>query len=1164
MATKKILGLDLGVGSIGWALIEMDNDTPSSILGMGSRIVPLTPDDSTQFSKGQAITKNADRTARRTARKGYDRYQLRRAKLTQVLRQNNMLPEHMDEHIIDLWQLRADAATEGKQLTLPQIGRVLYHINQKRGYKHAKADVSADSKQTKYVAEVNQRYKDIQERNQTIGQYFYQKLVESAVQAPSGPYYTFRIKDQVFPRAAYMAEFDQIMQIQKQFYPEVLTPELIDTLRNQIIFYQRPLKSCKHLVGLCEFEMKAYTNKATGKVVYSGPKCAPRTSPLAQLCAMWEAANNITLFNKSNEYLPITLEQRQAIVEHLNTHEKLTARDLQKILGISPKEGWSAGKAVGKGLKGNMTFNQLRQALGGKYDHLLQMNMQMVDYVDEATGEVISRISEAIEQEPLYRLWHVVYSVQEREELGKALHKQFGIDDEAVVEALFKIDFVKPGYANKSHKFIRKLLPYLMKGYKYSEACDHIYVNHSNSMTKEQNATRELVDKIPLLLKNELRQPIIEKILNQMINIVNALKEQHGNIDEVRVELARELKQSKDERAQTTERINKNERENKAIEERIREHGIRPSRARIQKYKMWEESQHQCFYCGKSISAAEFLSGADVEVEHIIPKSILFDDSFSNKVCACRDCNHTKDNMTARDFMETRGQVELDAYLARVNTAFEEGRISKTKRDHLLWHKEEIPQDFIDRQLRQSQYISKKAVEILRSAIRDVYATSGSVTDFLRHIWGYDQILHNLNLPKYRDAELTEFVTYDHRGQEHQEERIKNWSKRIDHRHHAIDALTIALTRQGYIQRLNNLNASHDDIAEAVRKVNPLMEKKYSLLEKYIYIQPHFTVQEVTDKVDGILVSFRAGKKVTTPAKRAIYRKGKRINVQDGLLVPRGALTEETVYGKLGNKYVVKYPLTHPSMKVDDIVDPTIREKVRARLAAFGGKAKDAFAKPLYSDAAQTMEIKTVRCYTGLQDKAVASVRFNAQGEPIGFAKTGNNHHIAIYQDAKGQYQESVVSFWQAVERKRYGLPIVIEDPKAIWDKLIDSDLPQEFLSTLPQDDWQFVVSLQANEMFILGMEEGDFEMAMQNKDYQLLNKYLYRVQKIRGKEYTFRYHVETTVDDKYSNEKGESKPNPALSMQMKKLISIRSFGGWLAQHPHKVRVNLLGEISEV
>ena len=1158
MAIKKVLGLDLGVGSIGWALIELENDNPTSILGMGSRIVPLTTDDSTQFQKGQAITKNADRTQRRTARKGYDRYQLRRKNLTEELRKHGMLPERTDEHIIDLWQLRADAATEGKQLTLPQIGRVLYHINQKRGYKHSKADVSADSKQTKYVAEVNNRWKTLQERQQTIGQYFYQMLRETAVMAASGPYYTFRIKDQVFPRAAYEAEFDQIMTVQQMHYPNVLTEEFIHQLRNEIIFYQRPLKSCKHLVGLCEFEKKAYTNKA-GQVVYDGPKCAPRTSPLAQLCAMWETVNNISLTNRKGEQLEITLVQRQAMVEWLCNNEKMTAKDLQKILGITPKEGWYAGKAVGKGIKGNSTLYQLRKALGKKYEELLKMDLPLVDVaIYESTGEVVQYVAEQVEQEPLYRLWHVVYSVQDEEQLRKALRK-LGIEDEEVIDNLFKIDFVKPGYANKSHKFIRKILPYLMQGYHYSEACEHVGIKHSKSETKEENEVRELVAKIPLLMKNELRQPIIEKILNQMINIVNALKEKHGEIDEVRIELARELKQSKDERAHATERINKNERENKAIEEKIREFGIRPSRARIQKYKMWQESQERCFYCGKQIGAAEFLSGFDVEVEHIIPRSVLFDDSFSNKVCACRTCNHTKGNMTARDFMETRGSAELESYLQRVDQAYQEGRISKTKRDHLLWSKEDIPQDFIDRQLRQSQYIAKKAAEILYPAFRHVYATSGSVTDFLRHIWGYDEILHQLNLAKYRDAEMTEMVTYDHRGQEHQEERIKNWSKRIDHRHHAIDALTIALTKQGYIQRLNSLSASHDEIEAAVREKNPVMDRKYSLLEKYIYIQPHFTVQEVTDAVDGILVSFRAGKKVTTPAKRAKYHNGKRMIVQDGLLVPRGALTEETVYGKLGDKYVVKYALNHPSMKVDEIVDPTIREIVRARLAAFGGKAKDAFAKPLYSDAAQTMEIKSVRCYTGLQDRAVAAVRFNEQGEAIGYAKTGNNHHIAIYQDANGQYQELVVSFWQAVERKRYGLPIVIEDPKAVWDRMMDMDLPQAFLETLPKDDWQFVVSLQANEMFILGLEDGDFEMAMENKDYQLLNKHLYRVQKIRSKEYTFRHHIETSVDDKYDN-----KPNPALSMSMKKLINIRSFGGWWDQYPHKVRVNLLGEITKV
>ena len=189
----------------------------------------------------------------------------------------------------------------------------------------------------------------------------------------------------------------------------------------------------------------------------------------------------------------------------------------------------------------------------------------------------------------------------------------------------------------------------------------------------------------------------------------------------------------------------------------------------------------------------------------------------------------------------------------------------------------------------------------------------------------------------------------------------------------------------------------------------------------------------------------------------------------------------------------------------------------------------------------------------------MAVVRYNAEGEAIGYAKTGNNHHVAIYKDANGKYHESVVSFWQAVERKRYGLPIVIENPEAMWDKVMDMDLPQEFLQTLPNDDWTFVVSLQANEMFILGLEDADFEMAMENKDYQLLNKHLYRVQKIRSTEYTFRYHIETTVDDKY-----DGKQNPALSMRMKKLISIRSFGAWLAQHPHKVRVNLLGEITKI
>lgn len=1150
---KKILGLDLGVGSIGWALIETEDNLPQKILGMGSRIVPISKDDSDQFSKGQAITKNADRMARRTARKGYNRYQMRRALLTQSLRNNNMLPERMDENVIDLWKLRSDAATEGHQLTLPQIGRVLYHINQKRGYKHSKADENGDSKQTKYVEAVNQRYKDIQEAHQTIGQHFYLELLRTRVHRESGDYYTYRIKDQVFPRAAYIAEFDRIMNVQRVYYPEVLTDEFIDTLRNRIIFYQRPLKSCKHLVSLCEFEMRPYKTR-DGKIVYGGPKCAPRTSPLAQLCAMWETANNITLTNRNNERFEFSLEQRRQIVDFLCHNKEMKVTHLQKILGISKKDGWYGGKAIGKGIKGNATLNQLREALQGKYDQWLEMPIKHIDVVDATTSEVFWAVSPEVEETPLFKLWHAVYSLQNADELAKTLREKFQITDEAVIEALCKIDFVKPGYANKSNKFIRRLLPYLMEGMMYSEACERININHSNSMTREEREQRPLSAHIQLLQKNQLRQPVVEKVLNQMINIVNSLKDQYGEIDEARVELARELKQSRDERESAYKAMGQNERRNKEIAAKIAEFGIRPSRSRIQKYKMWEESLHQCFYCGKTIDLSEFLNGADVEIEHIIPRSILFDDSFSNKVCACRRCNQEKGNQTAMEYMETKS-AEQEAYKQRVDEAFTAKRISKTKRDHLLWRKADIPADFIERQLRQSQYIAVKAVEVLQDGIRQVWTSGGSVTDFLRHQWGYDEILHTLNLPRYRQVEgLTEFVDFEHTGQKHTEERIKNWSKRIDHRHHAIDALTVALTQQGYIQRLNTLEASHDFMEKQVKEAGTKYNEKKSILEKWINEQPHFSVEEVTNAVDGILVSFRAGKRVTTPARRAIYKGGKRVIAQRGIEVPRGALTEETIYGKLGDKFTVKYSLDHPSMKPENIVDPTIRALVQKRVAERG---KDAFKDPLYS--AEGMEIKSVRCYTSLSENGVVPVKYDEAGRPIGYAKKGNNHHIAIYQDKDGQYQEMVVSFWDAVERKRYGVPVVITNPHEVWDILLNKDLPQEFLAKLPNDNWQFVLSMQENEMFVLGLEDDEFNEAIERQDYAALNKHLYRVQKISHREYTFRYHTETKVDDKYEGmENGRT-----TSISLGASIPFKSISALLAKFPHKVKVDLLGHIHK-
>ena len=1235
---KKILGLDLGVGSIGWSLIESDeNNTPSQIIAMGSRIVPLSADDSTQFSKGQAITKNQDRTAKRTARKGYDRYQQRRTNLTIEFRKLGMLPDEqlIKLPVLDLWQLRADAATLGKQVSLPELGRVLYHINQRRGYKHAKADEGGDSKQREYVANVNKRYAMIQDRNQTIGQYFTEQLKATKIKTEKGAFYTYCIKEQVFPRKAYEDEFDQIISVQRSFYPDVLTDQVINRLRNEIIFYQRGLKSCKHLVSICEFEKKEYRN-SNGEIVYDGPKVAPRTSPLFQVCKIWESINNITLTNRNNESYPITQEHRQQMFEFLDNNEKMGIKDLYKILDVSSKSGWWGGKAIGKGLQGNTTKMQLKKALSSLneegIDKLLKFNLSQCDsgFVDEETGEIIQNINPNYIDEPLYRLWHIVYSIQDKNELKSTLQKAFGITDEDVIDKLYKIDFIKPGYGNKSAKAMRRILPYLQLGEKFSEACSHAGFRHSESLTKEENQARDLLDKLPQIQKNELRQPIVEKILNQMVNIVNAIIDKYGKPDTIRVELARELKMSKDERETMDKNIRARERENEAIKEKILEFdGIRVSRNRIQKYRMWQEAQGRCFYCDTPVSTAEFLSGFDVEVEHIIPRSLFFDDSYSNKVCACRKCNASKGNMTGYDFMKSKSNEEFQKYLTRIDEAFREHRITKTKRERLLTTASNIPSDFIERDLRLSQYISRKSIEILKQVCRNVYSTTGSVTDFVRRVWGYDMVLHNLNLDRYRKGGLTEIVEYDHKGQTHSEERIKDWSKRLDHRHHAIDALVIAMTQQSFIQRLNHLNTERDQMFAEIEKQREEWRNDFSMLEQWLRERPHFTVAEVKKAASEIMVSFKAGKKVATKNKRIKYIKGKKVILQENIIAPRGALSQESVYGKIrileknkpikyafenshlifkgyikrlveerfaqfdgdykkaiaslkkspimigANKdvpltyatcykdeYVIKYSISsfEKISDIDSIVDENIKSRVKARVAQFGGKIKEAFKdlenNPIYADDNNTIPVKSVRCFTGLS--AVTPLRYNEQGEAISFVKPGNNHHIAIYRDQDGRLQEHVVTFWSAVERKKYGIPVVIKSPNDVWDSLMDKDLPESFLNSLPDVNWTFVESMQVNETFILGLSDDEINDAIRNNDKTTICNHLYRVQKLASKNYCFRLLSETTVDDKYNGVKNE-----LLSKEMGKLVIIQSLDRFLKEITSKIKINILGNISK-
>jgi len=1273
---KIIYGLDLGVASIGWAVISIDDSGNYKIEGMGSRIIPYSDKEGDEFGKGVGESANQQRTKDRTARKGLDRYQLRRTLLTKVLKDHQLYPDADTFNLsaTELYGLRSKVANE--QITLKELGRLLMHLNQRRGYKHGAEDEgdAVEKKQRDWVETINNRYTLIKGK-QTIGEFFFQELKEHVQQSK---YY--RIKEQIFPRDAYIEEFNKIWNTQQKFYPEKLTEELKLNIRDRIIYYQRPLKSQKGLVSVCEFEgfQIKYDDGIKDKEIFVGPKVAPRSSPLFQLAKIWESINTITIKRitsdgKKHPVLDIA-PYKEKIFLHLNENVSLSEAELFQILNISKRDGYYSDQNVRKkGIQGNLTISALSKALNGypNIDELLRFNLktETANHLDKSTAELIpiEQISADCEKEPLYQLWHTCYSIKDKQEKIKALKKRFDLSDD-YAQALSKIDFSAGNFGNKSAKAIRKILPNLMKGYVYSTAMELVGYNHSFSETKQDKENKELKDKLSLLPKNALRQPIVEKILNQMINVVNSINEQYGKPDEIRVELARELKQSKEERNDFFKAINQRTQQSEKISERLQtEYGIKANRKNIEKWRLWHEVDGRCLYCNKQITVEQFLKGIESDVEHIIPKAILFDDSFANKTISHIRCNSTKGNATAFDFMNAKGDDVLDNYLQTINSLFKSdradkvktdegvfcltGKISKSKFERLQWRKEDIPENFINRQLQETRYIARKAKQILNIVCKDVTSTSGNITEKLRKLWGWEDVLMNLTLPKFRKQGLTEEIVIGSNGQSQTKEIITGWSKRDDHRHHAIDALIVACTKQGFIQRLNTLNSEHtrNEILADIKGKE--YSEKLSSLEKYLVGNRPFNTAQVQEVVSGILVSYKAGKKIATIGKRKIKRNGKKEVAQEGIIIPRGALSEQSVYGKIktiakdfkkneiikfpvkylfenphlifkskikalveerlnqfegdGKKalaslkkdpifldkekviklewatcweerYVIKYKLDQNFDKVERIIDPNIKFIIEERIRN-GKNQKEAFKdlekNPIWLNQEKGIPILSVRCFAALTNAEEVQT-FDKPNNLLylKYFKPGNNHHIAIYKDQNENLIESAANFWHCVERKSIFFKhftreerdqiqenTIIKNPALVWDKiqsLPDDTFSQSFLEKLPKPNWELVTSLQRNEMFVIGMSHEELEDALKSNSYQLINHYLFRVQKLAASNYSLRLHTETKVDDKYNGTKNEM-----LSKTMGKLIIIQSIDAWKQRNPIKVRVNNLGKI---
>lgn len=830
-----------------------------------------------------------------------------------------------------------------------------------------------------YLGSISDRSKELFFNKQTVGQY----LVAQLELNPNTS-----LKNQVFYRQDYLDEFDTIWENQAKFYKE-LTSELKAEIRDIVIFYQRRLKSQKGLISFCEFENRQVEIEIDGKkkIKTIGLKVCPKSSPLFQEFKIWQTLNNLKVTEKkTGNFRLLDHEEKVRLSEELSIKNKLEKTDVLKLLFQNYKELDLNFKQV----EGNRTqaslfevYSKIIQLSGhNEYDFSKMDSSKTIEIVSSVFSglsfntEILSFNSgiegKEFEQQPMFKLWHLLYSFEGddsktgNEKLVKKISELYGFDKEYAL-LLAGISF-KDEYSSLSSKAIRKILPHMKDGIEYSLACEYAGYRHSkNSLTKKELDDKILTNKLNNLPKNSLRNPVVEKILNQMINVVNSIVTKYGKPDEIRVELARELKKNAEERENLTQVINKSTLEYEEYKNILqKEFGIiHVSRNDIMRYKLYKELEqrgYKTLYSNTYISREKLFS-KDFDIEHIIPQSRLFDDSFSNKTIESRSVNIKKGNDTAYDYMAANyNESELTDYIHRVEELYKSGKISKTKYGKLMMKGTAIPDGFIDRDLRDTQYIAKKAKSILEEMVRRVISTTGSITDRLREDWQLVDVMQELNWNKYELLGLTEIIE---NREGHKIRRIKDWTKRNDHRHHAMDALTIAFTKESYIQYLNNLNARSDK-AGSIYGIEA--RELYRDERNKLRFKPPFPLEkfrsEAKSHLENILISIKAKNKVTTAnINVSIKKDGKNKKRQ---LTPRGQLHLETVYGSI-KQYVTKIEKIGSNFdhsQIAKVSKKIYREALLKRLQDFGNDPKKAFTgknsldkNPVFIDELQTLKV---------------------------------------------------------------------------------------------------------------------------------------------------------------------------------------------------------------
>lgn len=1007
MSNPQSLGLDLGPSSLGWAIVDEEGH---QIIASGVRVFPEGVDRDKQ---GGEISKKEQRRLARGMRRQTARRSRRKRRLRKALVKAGLLPEVAlrpanDRQRID-WEgeqiqkedpysLRRRALRE--KLEPYEIGRVFMHLNQRRGFlSNRKTDSAKKKENSAILEEISTLEANL--GKSTLGQY----LAELHADNPHA-----RIRNQHTRRDMYEREFEAIWAAQQQHHPALLTEQLKYGSAGKQTYPCEP--GASHSVspleryglhGLLFFQRPMYWPLSVIGQCELEPKerRCPRADRLAQRCRLLQEVNNLRLLDTSSvEERPLKPEERNLLICFLERRKEAKfdeiRREFCRKLSVPETIRFNLERGERKKLLGMPTDAALKNVFGNKWYER-----------PEEERDCIVRTLLDEENEGRIR---------------KLATSEWGLDRDAV-EKLLKIDLEgkeSKGYASFSRVALEKLRPHLERGLLLmtrdgtpSALSEAGYLRPDQRVVNQ----RDFLPKPP-----PITNPLVRQALYEVRRLVNAIIREYGRPARIHIEMAREVKGTAIDRARRTHEMRTREQERDDAAKRIREVpelSIMVTRDAIDRYLIWKEQGGVCVYSGHCIGLNQ-LFGGEIDVDHILPRRRSLDNSFMNRVVCFRAENADKKDRTPWEWLAGANPSKYEAVLQRTSRPdYPYPKAQRFRQQHV-----EL-EDFFARQFVDTTYITTQVHQYVRCLGVDVLCTKGMHTADLRHHWGLNTVL--------RDDGLD----------------LKN---REDHRHHAVDAIVIALTNRSRLQQLSNLYRRG---AEGEVLPEPW---------------PGFRTA-VEQAVNGINVSHRVRRTV------------------------RGALHEETIYGptekpwrkrdgerpwakgwiEQSDRFVHRKRLDELTLpEVEHIRDERVRELVIQRLERHGIKAgrkkrgakgkddeeeasasksipKDVWKEPLLMTSRKGKSrgrpnvIKTVRVVK--KEETIQPIRHGTA-----YVKPGSLHHLCIfeYQDERGRRKREAkfVSTIEAARRQKEG------------ERIIQRRHPE-------RPDARFVMSLSRGEMVL-------------------------------------------------------------------------------------------------